>query len=103
MKKLRKKVKGFTLIEMVIVVAIIAMLTLLIIPNVVSQRNKAQKNSDTAFVQTIQTQVDLVEPKDEKNTFEALEKNNHITKDQYQKLVDGNYVIENGQVSKNKA
>lgn len=100
MKKFKHKVKGFTLIEMVIVVAIIAMLTLLIIPNVVNQRNKAQKNSDTAFVQTIQTQVDLVEPKDEKASFEDLEKNKHITKDQYQKLIDGAYKIENGKVSK---
>lgn len=60
---LRKKVSGFTLLEMVIVIAIIAMLMLLVIPNVTKQKNNAETKTDAAFIQTIQTQVDLAEPK----------------------------------------
>lgn len=56
MKRIRK---GFTLIEMVIVMAIIAMLLLLIIPNLAQQQRSAQEKADRAFVETVQNQWDM--------------------------------------------
>ena len=51
MKKLKqfiiknKQVKGFTLVEMVIVIAIIAMLILLIVPGLSKQKDRATKTA----------------------------------------------------------
>lgn len=102
LKKILKsrKLKSFTLLEMVIVVSIIAMLTLLIIPNVVSQRDRAESRSDKAFIQTIQTQVELVDNPADKASFETLHTKKYITDDQYQKLTEGNYSYHDGIVSK---
>ncbi|AKP68269.1 competence type IV pilus major pilin ComGC [Companilactobacillus ginsenosidimutans] len=55
----KRKRKGFTLIEMVIVMFIISVLLMLVIPNVVEQRNNAEKHSADAFIRTVQTVVDM--------------------------------------------
>lgn len=54
-----QKKRGFTLIEMVIVMFIISLLLLLIIPNLSQQKDRAEAKSDHAFIETLQTQLDL--------------------------------------------
>ena len=56
----KRKQKAFTLMEMVVVVAIIAVLVLLISPNLWAQKESATKKADEAFMTTLQTQVELL-------------------------------------------
>ncbi|KRM21214.1 competence type IV pilus major pilin ComGC [Latilactobacillus graminis] len=58
---MKKKRNAFTLIEMVVVLAVISLLVLLIAPNLMSQRSSAENKTDTALIATIQTQVELAE------------------------------------------
>lgn len=53
MIKLRNKKKGFTLIELIIVIAIIAILAAIAIPKFGEVRKKANTNSDIANAKTI--------------------------------------------------
>lgn len=98
-KKLKKlfpkKQPGFTLIEMVIVVAIIATLVLLISPNLLSQKEKADNRSQDAFVSTLQTQIQLYR-EDHDNTdptsFKQMTDEHYLTADQ-QKMADKDFTI----------
>lgn len=93
MKKIRK---GFTLIEMVIVLFIISLLLLIMIPNLAAQRDNATKKSEQAFKTTLVTEAGLflennpdkdganVESKS-KVTIEQLAKNGYITKSQVER------------------
>lgn len=100
-KKLKKlfpkKQPGFTLIEMVIVVAIIATLVLLISPNLLSQKKKADDRSKNAFVSTLQTQIQLYR-EDHDNTvptsFEQMTDEQYLTADQQKKAKENNFTIE---------
>lgn len=100
-KKLKKlfpkKQPGFTLIEMVIVVAIIATLVLLISPNLLSQKKKADDRSKDAFVSTLQTQIQLYR-EDHKNTvptsFKQMTDEHYLTTDQQTKAEKNNFTIE---------
>lgn len=94
--QLNKKAKGFTLIEMVIVVAIIAMLILLIAPNLIQQKDKAQSTSDRAFKTTLQMQIDLSDKKI--NSWEEAEKEKLLSSEQAKKAEAG-YTISNGKVA----
>lgn len=91
-----KKQPGFTLIEMVIVVAIIATLVLLISPNLLSQKKKADDRSQDAFVSTLQTQIQLYR-EDHNNTdptsFKQMTDEHYLTADQQTKA-DKNFTIE---------
>lgn len=51
--------KGFSLMEMLVVLFIISLLLLLIIPNLNAHRKNAQDTGDEAFRSALQTQVDL--------------------------------------------
>lgn len=92
-----KKQPGFTLIEMVIVVAIIATLVLLISPNLLSQKEKADDRSKDAFVSTLQTQIQLYR-EDHKNTvptsFKQMTDEHYLTTDQQTKAEKNNFTIE---------
>lgn len=92
-----KKQPGFTLIEMVIVVAIIATLVLLISPNLLSQKKKADDRSQDAFVSTLQTQIQLYR-EDHKNTvptsFKQMTDEHYLTTDQQTKAEKNNFTIE---------
>ena len=60
MKKILKKLKkkdGFTLIEMLIVLFIIAILLILIIPNITKNIDTAKDKSSEAYEKTVQSQV----------------------------------------------
>lgn len=91
----KRQAKGFTLIEMVIVVAIIAMLILLIAPNLVEQKDKAKSTSDRAFRTTLQTQIDLSDKKI--NSWEEAEKEKLLSSEQAKKAAAG-YTISDGKV-----
>lgn len=91
LKRLLRNRKGFTLIEMLIVLFIVGLLMLLMIPNLASQQEKAQKRADEAIIEVIQTQKEvykldhdtLVDP-----SVEALLSEGYITqkqKDAYEK------------------
>ncbi|QEU46930.1 competence type IV pilus major pilin ComGC [Schleiferilactobacillus harbinensis] len=55
----RKERKGFTLLEMLLVVFIIAALLLLVLPNLINQQDKVTAQTDQAFITTVQNQVTL--------------------------------------------
>lgn len=55
----RKERKGFTLLEMLLVVFIIAALLLLVLPNLINQQDKVTAQTDQAFVTAVQNQVTL--------------------------------------------
>ena len=79
MKKIRK---GFTLIEMVVVLFIISLLMLIMVPNIVAQKDHASTKSEEAFKTTLTTQAELyLENNPEKTTVSAddLKKENYIT------------------------
>lgn len=92
-----KKQPGFTLIEMVIVVAIIATLVLLISPNLLSQKKKADDRSKDAFVSTLQTQIQLYrEDHDDKvpTNFKQMTDEHYLTADQQTKADNNKFTIE---------
>ncbi|MFD1472950.1 competence type IV pilus major pilin ComGC [Companilactobacillus mishanensis] len=92
-----RKKKGFTLIEMVIVLFIIGMLMLLILPNLSQQKDKATENSNEAFRTTLQTQVDLSETS-KIDSLESLQKNGLITQKQHDKADKLQLIVKNGRV-----
>ena len=55
--KMAKGNKGFTLVEIIVVVAIIGILSLIIVPRLSGYTKKAEKAADTATAKTIQTAV----------------------------------------------
>lgn len=83
-----KKQRGFTLIEMVVVIAIIVLLMLLIAPNLAKQKESAEKSTDRAFQTTLETQVQLYENANEKDkniTFQDLRNDGYLTEKQLKK------------------
>lgn len=77
-----KRTKGFTLLEMTVVMIIIGLLLLLIIPNVSAIKKHADNKQAEAMVELIQTQVNLyvAENGDGKVNFDDLK--GYLTKDQ---------------------
>ena len=98
-KLLKRKVKGFTLIEMVVVIAIIAMLILLIAPNLFSYRDKANNTANDAFIKTVQMQVDLYKDEYGKNiTVSDMHDKNYLTDNQVKKIEANHITIKDGKV-----
>ncbi|PWF99607.1 competence type IV pilus major pilin ComGC [Levilactobacillus bambusae] len=76
-----RKLRGFTLIEMAVVLFIISLLVLVIIPNLSSQRKRASQIHGDAMTTVVQTQVDLFQDKNQVTslTFADLEKAGYLT------------------------
>lgn len=84
-KKMLNKEDGFTLIETTIVLLVIALLTILILPNVSGVTDNVNDSTSTAIIQTVETQQMLYEsnnPTENGITPEDLEKADYITKGQ---------------------
>ena len=100
-KRSLKRQKGFTLIEMVIVIAIVVMLLIIIAPNLVHQKQNAQIRTDEAFATTLQTQVEVYNddhPKDKlKDSLAPLANGNNYLTEKQKKNLD-KYKLENGKV-----
>lgn len=75
-----KSKEGFTLIEMLIVLFIIAILLILIIPNITKNIDTAKDKSSEAYEKTVQSQV---------TAYQINEKDNDVT---FAKLVDKHYL-----------
>jgi competence protein ComGC len=85
-KMLKKKVKGFTLIEMLVVLGIISILLLLFVPNLSKQKQKIQEDGNAAVVKVVESQMDIYElDHGVRPTAEELEKLEMITEDQLEK------------------
>lgn len=97
MKKILRKHKAFTLIEMVIVLFIISLLLLIIIPNINKQKKSAQSKTDDAFRTTLQTQLDM---SDGANSFKELEDQGYLSSSQVDKASKSGYKINGGVVEK---
>ncbi|WP_429970727.1 competence type IV pilus major pilin ComGC [Fructilactobacillus sp. Tb1] len=97
-----KKRKGFTLIEMTVVLFIISLLILIIIPNLSSQKNHANSVHGNAMVSVVQTQVDAYEDEhaDKSVTFDKLVENNYLTKKQAKQATDEKITIQNNHAKK---
>ncbi|HEM5315514.1 TPA: prepilin-type N-terminal cleavage/methylation domain-containing protein [Streptococcus suis] len=84
MKKLvEMKVRGFTLVEMLVVLGIISLLLLLFVPNLSQQQDAIQKKGDAAVVKVVESQMELYELEhDEEATVEDLQQAGYITEKQ---------------------
>ena len=83
---MKKYQKGFTLVEMLIVLIIISVLSLLIIPNVASTKESVQEQGKYALNQLVETQIQLYEFEvgaAEGVTLEMLLDGQYITKKQF--------------------
>jgi len=56
---MKKKLKAFTLIEMLVVLAIIAILILLFVPNLVKEKDKVKDTGSRAIVKVVESQAEL--------------------------------------------
>ncbi|MFM0599988.1 competence type IV pilus major pilin ComGC [Streptococcus suis] len=84
MKKLiEMKVKGFTLVEMLVVLGIISLLLLLFVPNLSQQKDAIQKKGDAAVVKVVESQMELYELEHDKEaTVADLQQAGYITEKQ---------------------
>lgn len=57
----RGTVRAFTLIEMLIVLAIISILILLFVPNLIKEKAQVQKTGEAAVVKVVESQAQLYE------------------------------------------
>ncbi|MFH6711098.1 competence type IV pilus major pilin ComGC [Streptococcus suis] len=90
MKKLiEMKVKGFTLVEMLVVLGIISLLLLLFVPNLSQQKDAIQKKGDAAVVKVVESQMELYELEyDKEATVEDLQKAGYITPKQAEQYAE---------------
>lgn len=80
-KLIKKMHQGFTLIEMLIVLIIVALLMAIIIPNVSGQKERIERQAKENIAQIIDTQVNtykMVE-KDDQATLDELKSNGYLT------------------------
>ncbi len=87
-KLMIKNQKGFTLIEMMIVMIIISVLVLLVIPNASSVLTTANEKGCDAYLTSVKS-------RQTSNKLMGLEINNGITVDEGQKVCGSGYTIPN--------
>ena len=79
------KEDGFTLIETTIVLLVIAMLTLLILPNISGVTKNVDSSTNKAVIETVKIQKRLYtsnNPSDESFSLDKLVKEGYITEEQ---------------------
>ncbi|MDO4670610.1 MAG: competence type IV pilus major pilin ComGC [Aerococcus sp.] len=94
LKRTAKNQRGFTLIEMMIVLFIIALLLLIIIPNATKTQENAQHKADDAIIKTVETEQALykVDHDGATATVEQLQSEGYLTSEQvaaYQRAQKG--------------
>lgn len=65
-KSIKRSEKGFTMIELIIVIAIMGILMAILAPSFIGMTSNAKASSDLRSVQTIQKQVSIYEAQSEK-------------------------------------
>ncbi|WP_283095934.1 competence type IV pilus major pilin ComGC [Apilactobacillus xinyiensis] len=80
---MHKNKPAFTLIEMTVVLFIISLLILIIVPNLSSQKSKANKIHANAMTLVIQNQIDsYLDDKDGKVDYSSLQNDGYLTEKQ---------------------
>ena len=80
----RKSKKGFTIVELVIVIAVIAILAAVLIPTFANLIRQANKSSDTQLVKNMNTIL---------SAAEALNGKNETMADALQDILDAGYSV----------
>ncbi|ANZ58314.1 competence protein ComGC [Fructilactobacillus lindneri] len=95
------KRKGFTLIEMTVVLFIISLLILIIIPNLGAQKKHANSVHGSAMVSVVQTQIDSYhdETGDNNVSMNKLVASNYLTDKQAKQANDEKIIIQDNQAS----
>lgn len=99
--------KGFTLIEMVIVLFVISVIMLLVIPNLSKSKDSIDSTGNEAFATVVQTQLDLYLMTEDSsgltdaNTFTLLGTNKYLNESQVEKA-NLNLKVSNGVVTLKK-
>ena len=85
-KKFRQPLRGFTLLEMLIVLLIISVLILLFAPNLSKQKDSIDKRGNEAIIKVVETQMDVYRlENDQVPTVDTLLSEGYITQEQYDK------------------
>ncbi|MDC7953989.1 competence type IV pilus major pilin ComGC [Liquorilactobacillus mali] len=102
MVRKEKRLSGFTLIEMSIVIFIIGVLLLLIMPKLGAQKSNAQKIGGEAFTEVVQTQADLYKSDtgDSTVSLDQLYEKSYLSKKQYEKAKNEKIVIDSDEETK---
>ncbi|MDN2454230.1 competence type IV pilus major pilin ComGC [Lactobacillus sp. UCMA15818] len=102
MIKKEKRLSGFTLIEMSVVIFIIGILLLLIMPKIGAQKNSARRIGGEAFSEVVQTQADLYKSDtgDSVVSLDQLYEKNYLNKKQYEKAKAEKIVIDSDEETK---
>ena len=83
MKLKEAKVKGFTLVEMLVVLLIISVLLLLFVPNLTKQKDAVNDKGKAAVVKVVESQAELYTlDKNEDASLSKLEADGRITAEQ---------------------
>lgn len=87
LQKLKKKNDGFTLLEMLIVLLVIAVLIILFVPNLSKQQASINKQGDDALSKVIQTQTEMyyLDNNERPKDLDELVQGGYISKDQKDK------------------
>lgn len=96
-----KNTRGFTLVEMLVVMLIITVLLLLIIPNLTNQTNNVNDKGCDALVAVVQAQADAyyLEVGNYVASIEELESEGYIEANQMKCSNNKSLTISNGKVS----
>ncbi|MDT2612973.1 competence type IV pilus major pilin ComGC [Enterococcus dongliensis] len=82
---MKKQSPAFTLLEMLVVLFVISLLLLLFVPKLVSQKESASKQSDTAIAKVVETQIEVFELDNErKPSKQELIEQGYVKESQYE-------------------